>query len=523
MPQLTHDGNYFLLKLDSLDTKPLATGGFRWSEGSSAWFTSDPKVAVKFRQYADDSSARILDRIFLLDIPWQWALPKIPDGLTPYPYQISSVFFALRINRCYLALDPGLGKTIVAALIMASLRTRCVYICPPFLIRDAEAKFKAWAPQLRVFLNRKGRAFPDDYDVMIIPDSMIAREGMHQDVKQWVEGYPHAALFIDEAHRYSNGEAKRTKALLGFYPRASRPVPGLVDLFYRVKYLSGTPIRNRPMELYPILSKSAPEAIGFKSKFDFGVRYCAGYQTRFGWDFTGVSNLEELVQRVSQKFMLRVSKGDVLDLPPKIEDVFIISEDMPPRLAKLDSQLQSEYGAKDIVEHRIKVKAGEIDEDLHVATYRRYLGLEKVKHTAEYISTLLSQSEDEAIIVYGFHTEVIEQLKEALAEFNPIVITGEVDPDKRLDLVDQFQTKPKHRLILGNYIAMGVGFTITRATRVFFAEFSFVPGENEQAIDRAHRIGQTKTLYIQYAVYYGSLDRDILAAVLEKRKTLNAF
>lgn len=522
MPHLTFDGHYFILKIAREERRPLALGGFRWSEGSSAWYTSDPKVAVKFKDVADDSAGKKLDQVFISDIPWQWTLPKLREGLSAYPYQPPAAFFSLKKNRSYLAIDAGLGKTIVAALILASVRTRCLYLCPPFLIRDVEAKLKVWAPGLRIFLNRRGKDFPEDCDVMILPDSFIARAGIYEDVKRWLHKFDHACLLIDEAHRYNNGDSKRTKALLGFSPRAARPVPGVVDLFYRVVYMSGTPIRNRLMELYPILSKSAPETIDFMSRFDYGLRYCNGKRTPFGWDFDGSSNQDELMGKVIPRFMLRIRKDEVLELPPKIEDVFIISDDMTPRLARLDKELFSEYGVNDLIKHRIKVKAGEEKEDLHVASYRRLLGTEKVKHAIEYLTMLLSET-SESIIVFAFHTEVIELLKEGLASYRPLVITGEVDPDKRFDIVEQFQNESGRRLIIGNYIAMGIGFTMTKADRVVFVEFSYVPGENSQAIDRAHRIGQTKTLYINYMVYFGSLDQKTIEAVLEKELVLKSF
>jgi SNF2 family DNA or RNA helicase len=72
--------------------------------------------------------------------------------------------------------------------------------------------------------------------------------------------------------------------------------------------------------------------------------------------------------------------------------------------------------------------------------------------------------------------------------------------------------------VIGNYKAMGVGFTLTRATRVIFVEYSWNPAENEQAADRAHRIGQTETVFVQYMVYKDSVDKKVIERILKKRE-----
>ncbi len=76
-------------------------------------------------------------------------------------------------------------------------------------------------------------------------------------------------------------------------------------------------------------------------------------------------------------------------------------------------------------------------------------------------------------------------------------------------------------MLIGNYLAMGIGFTLTKATRGLFVEFSWVPGENEQAGDRMHRIGQTGSVHIQYMVYKNSIDKKVIEALLRKRKATN--
>ena len=286
--------------------------------------------------------------------------------------------------------------------------------------------------------------------------------------------------------------------------------------------MSGTPMPNSPIELYPVLSSAAPETINFMSRFDYARRYCAAYKKAFGWDMSGSSNEQELGRRVIAphgRFMLRIKKS-ALNLPPKIEELFIISGGMTPRLAELDSRIGAAYKSEDdLIKLRISAKAG--DEDLHMMSYRRLLGVEKVPRILPYIKSLLEEGK-ESILIFAHHNEVVSLLAEALKKFKPFVITGGTPVGKRQALVKEFQSSGlKRPLFIGNYKAMGVGYTLTKATRAIFVEYDWTPGVNDQASDRIHRIGQKSSVLVQYVVYKDSLDKRVLEGVLRKRASVN--
>jgi len=267
-----------------------------------------------------------------------------------------------------------------------------------------------------------------------------------------------------------------------------------------------------------ILSKFAPETIGYMSYFEFGKRFCAGYKGRFGWDFKGQSNMQELGARVKKDFMLRIKKSEI-DLPPKIEELFIISKDMTPRLAKMDAKIGKSYASvEDIIKAGLAVEAKK--DELHLMTYRRMLALEKVKPTAEYLEMLMHDTQ-ESILVFALHTEATIALYEAMHKFKPYIITGKTLTHERQALVNDFQSSGlKRRLFIGNIHAMGVGLTLTKANRVILMEYHFSPGVNDQASDRAHRIGQKDTVYVQYVVYKDSIDKKVLEGILKKRESM---
>jgi SWI/SNF-related matrix-associated actin-dependent regulator 1 of chromatin subfamily A len=120
------------------------------------------------------------------------------------------------------------------------------------------------------------------------------------------------------------------------------------------------------------------------------------------------------------------------------------------------------------------------------------------------------------ILIFAWHTSVIEILRKGLADYNPVVINGATPIKDRHDLVTQFQTDPNCRVFIGNIIAAGEGITLTASNHVLFAEQSWVPKDNIQAAKRAHRIGQDKPVFVRFASFAGTIDDLITRAVARK-------
>ena len=475
-PTLTFDGEAFIA---TGDPRTMRRMGFVLHDDYNEWRTKRPLVAAQLRAYADRKAENKLSRLFITHAPWLGRIP-FPPGVEPYDFQLGAARFALSRNRSYLALDPGLGKTIVAALILNSLPTAwAVYFCPPFLTLNTQNEFRKWCPE-------------SENNVLIIPDSWLV-DPLGEREETWHKiqiarsearkvGKPFIA-FIDEAHRFKNNQAQRTQSLFRI----------LDEGFDKIVFMSGTPMPNRPMELYPVLSTFAPETIHFMSERQYGMYYCDGFYDGFGYNFRGAKNVEKLAKNVRSTFMLRLKKKGVLkELPPVRTEMIIIGEKVPKRLRGLDEKLLKEHGGAPLQ----KMK-----EDSEISRYRHMLGLSKVKDALSYLKEILDENQDESILVFAEHRLVIERLTKGLSKYKPLVITGAVDKDKRQGLVDVFQKNKEHRVFIGNIKACGVGFTLTKATRVVFVEWSWTPGDNDQARDRAHRIGQTDSVLEEYLVF----------------------
>lgn len=486
--------------------------GFIWSNAEREWYTRECRVAAQLLDHCDEIAKKEISKSQIVVKPWTGGL-SIPENEKLLDFQKEAALFALSRNRSYLALDPGLGKTPIAAVIAKTLNDKypigIVYICPPFLTRNTENEFLKWAPGLPVERYTGGGSFAQ---ILIVPDSIINREQVQNDIRYSVEFRKdknvNSLLIVDEAHRFKNGTAQRTKALF----------TDIASQFDRIVYLSGTPMPNRPIELFPVLNHSAAKTIDHKNYFQYGMKYCDGFRDNYGWDFSGASNLDELREKIVGTFMLRFKKDEVLkELPPKIEDMVLLDHDLSPKLAKLDRDILKLYSPEDIMEGKIKLELE--TQELHLATYRRELGIAKIEPSLAYIKYLLEET-DEALLVFAHHKEVIGGLFLGLARYNPVVITGKTPMDERHEIVKLFQNDSARRVFIGNIQAAGTGLTLTKANRVVFVEFSWVPADNEQASDRAHRIGQKDTVFVQYLVFKNSIDRMVLETVLRKRKVI---
>lgn len=385
----------------------------------------------------------------------------------------------LSSNRAvYLALDPGLGKTIVALRLMKRFEGNRVYIVPAGLKANVEAEVKKWAVR----------------GVTIISDSQLENYWPPEVID---------VLVVDEAQRFSNPKSGRSAEMYKIAQRARKVI-----------LLSGTPAPNtRPVELWPVLRAFAPSLFG-TDFFKFAKKYCAATKTPFGWKFTGFSNQQEFKQRLYRSFMIRMRK-DRLKLPEKREGILTVGEGIPPIISKLEKKMLERFTKKDLLEGKILEEVGV--SALHVSEYLKHLGMFKLKYVYPHLDRILLDT-TEKILVFAEHKEVIEGLRVHLHQFNPIVITGSTAIKKRKPLVDAFQNDPKRRVAILNIQAGGIGWTLTQADRVLMVEFSWRDGDNTQAGDRAHRIGSVKPLLVQYVVLKDSYDAKRLGIVLNKRQ-----
>ena len=285
----------------------------------------------------------------------------------------------------------------------------------------------------------------------------------------------------------------------------------------RLLLLSGTPALSRPIELYSQIYLIDPKLFPWVT--DFGMRYCEGRKVSYGpnktgHDFSGSSNMEELKLLMMERFMIRRMKTEVLSqLPSKQRQMIILD----PSLVKSKSrEMQSQA--------RLMKNKGLSKSE------RRGLLLEWFHSTAsakgravqDYVHDLAVEN-GRKFICFAHHNTMMNDISATLDKANVhyIRIDGSTSSGQRKYLCDAFQTDDKVRVAVLSITAANAGLTLTAAHLVVFAELFWNPGILTQAEDRAHRIGQTDSVTVQYLVATGTADDELWPLIQKKLDVLN--
>lgn len=485
----------------------------KWEKSGNLYATTDFKAAARFRRWADDRAEKIFDRAFVKS----YQAPSRPLPLFLDPHQREGVEWVLTRSRSYLAHAPGAGKTcqaVVAALYCGG-QGQAVFIVPPSLTTNWEREIRLWHSKL----DEGGKAWPSiaiipesinqvftgwAAEFLIVPDSMLTRPWVLDKLTKIKKRF----VAVDEASRFKDSGAQRTRALFGGTMQGWVTSPGLVYDCKHSVLLDGSPMPNRPMELWAPTFAMSPESIDFMSQQDFGFRYCgAKMNERGNWEFKHSAHEAELQARLQHSFMHVVTE-DKLEHPERKRSMLFMTDD-----ARSPEQRTWER------RHLHAINFSDIDEDLsrgELAHFRRELGIRKAPWVANYIKDRLV-NKDESLLLFAWHRDVIDVLAKRLARFSPGVVMGGTKDAERELYFDEFQ-RGKRKLIIGNIGAMGRGHNLQRADRVVFAEFSWNDELNKQCEHRAARKGRAKELDVRcdYVVAPNSMDEPILSGVFRK-------
>lgn len=455
-----------------------------------------------------------------------------PDGLEYLPFQMAGIEYMLPRSNVLLADEMGLGKTIqVIGLINAKPDIkRVLIVCPASLKINWKNELMKWLVRPTTISVVHSLSEWLNTDIVIINYEQIQKFRKDIDKAQW------DLLVCDESHYLKNSKAQRTKVVVGHWDNDP------VKRIYPIKagqriFATGTPVLNRPKELWTTVRALDKQGLGV-DWHNFHVRYCNGYKNRFGWQIDGASNLEELQTRLRNSIMLRRKKEDVLtELPPKRRQLIMLE----PTTAGAKRALENEKALFDI-ERKMADLAREVEalsadqanqkykeavQKLHAcqsvafadtAKLRHMTALAKLTMVMDYLINVLEN--ENKIVVFGHHHDVIDGLVEGLAEYGVVSFYGRTDVAKRQKLVEQFQSDKKIRVIIGSIGAMGSGWTLTAASYVAFAELDWVPGNLNQAEDRLHRIGQKESILVQHLLLDGSFDSRMAKSVVHKQAVI---
>jgi len=544
----------------TFDEKEVAkTAKFRWNPDRREWWTDDKTKAAKLASFAVDATLKAelsslnetalearraaLEASKATDAAIQ--IPA-PAGCDYLPYQKAGISFMSKRPNTLLGDEMGLGKTIQAIGLInydPSIQTVCV-ICPATLKGNWAREMKKWL--VRPFSIGIGASQEcPATDIVIInyesvweadKDAIAYNKTVSKKQHKPTAKLRHASLMrefdllvVDECHRLKNPKAKRSEAIDKI--AAKRRV-----------YMTGTPIVNRPVELWPFLLRLDPKTWTYVNKqgevrprfYDFAKRFC-NWAPGTGAP-TGASNLGELQDILRTTILIRRLKAEVLtELPAKRRQVVELDANGATgvvtsgreRMDRLASEIDDLEAAVELA------KAGDDENVYHEAVARlkaakgiAFSELARVRHeeavallpkAIEFLKDATEDDPTHKIVVMGWHHDVLNGIADAFGDA-AVRVNGETKLADRDAAVQRFQTDPSCQVFVGSITAAGVGITLTASSHVVFVEEDWVPGNITQAEDRVHRIGQRESCLIQHLVLNGSVAVKMIKVCIAKQE-----
>lgn len=432
-----------------------------------------------------------------------WSLVRAPSSegssMSLRPYQVEGCAWAWSLaGNGLLGDEMGLGKTVqVGALLeaMRQLRRRAVIVTTSSTLYNWQAELSRWAPSWRSAAVPTAASFQKSSlgaDVLILTWDMLSR------VLDLVLAWDPDTLIADEAHYLAGGYS--TQRGRSFFAVSSRCMSTML--------MTGTPLVNRPSDLWPLLHALDP--VRFSSFGAFGERFCGPHEAviaggRKVVKYDKSSNEAELSQILSE-FQLRRLKSDVLaDLPDRLETTL-----------RVEVSAATRKGWSDLLKQIRSAKDGGDVEVANVGRCWHEAGRDKVKIAAEHISDLIEAGEG-PVIALVYHSDVLRELVEALvsAGRTAFFIDGSTSPQDRSRLVGLFQSGQAD-VIVGS-TALKEGVTLTRARHVVQVEYWWTEAAMDQGASRAHRFGQKRDVQVSFIHGVGSIDDHIKRIVRGKR------
>lgn len=442
------------------------------------------------------------------------------DGKKLYQHQEEGVKFLLSRNGCILADDMGLGKSIQS--IIAALESGCKNI---LIVSPSSAKIN-WEREINTFCDDTtiidGKKFSKakftiiNFDILknfhTLYDSRLHKPEPEQiQLNRELANANYDCCIIDEAHYLKNNDSIRGKIMVELAVKHNIP---------KVWLLTGTPVANRPMDFFNLLKIiKSPIAENWKH---YATRYCDARQffrtlkngqKRQIWLTDGASNLEELAAK-TKNIILRRLKTEVLDMPDKV--ITPMHHKLSPKGWKEYEALWEEYLEKRTLEGK---KNGSLQKDLvELVLLRQFIAAEAIPHTIEMVENAIEMGRK--VIIFTSFTEELEILA---AHFGKIAVkhNGPMTNNQKQKSVDAFQNNSKVKIFIGNIASAGVAITLTEATVVIFNSFSWVPGANEQAEDRAFRIGQKNDVNVYYQIFDDTISTRMWNMVQSKKDIIS--
>jgi SNF2 family DNA or RNA helicase len=411
----------------------------------------------------------------------------------PFPYQLDGIAFLFPRYAAVLADEMGLGKTMQAIstirLLLCSGQARSVLlVCPKPLVSNWLREFRVWAPEIPIVaiegnagkreLAWRSPEIPvkvANYELLMRDKEIVLESGLHFDL-----------VTLDEAQRIKNRNST-TAEIVRAIPRT------------RSWALTGTPVENSPDDLVGIFDYLSP-----------------------GYLKVGMP-MPEMAKR-SRDYILRRTKEMVMD-------------DMPPKLYR-DAELDltpEQWSTYESAEQEGVIHLEELQQQLTiqhvfelVLRLKQICNFDPVTGSSAKLERLVADMEEVAAsgkkaIVFSQWVGSVEKMRPALERFNPLEYHGKIPHKKRETVIEEFKNDPKRSVILMSYGAGSVGLNLQFCEYVFLFDRWWNPAIEDQAINRAHRIGAKGAVTVTRMLAMNTIEQRIASVLDEKREMFNTL
>ncbi len=463
---------------------PMATG--QQEAGSAA-----PARRSKTRIKPPGDVIKLEDRLFyLLQPPLENLLSDrtMEFPFEPFSFQYAGIAFLFPRHSAILADEMGLGKTMqsistIRMLLRAGYIRNVLLICPKPLVTNWQREFKTWAPEVTVSVikgNQYQRAWHWKHETSMV--KVANYELLTRDQNHVVDrDEPFDLVILDEAQRVKN-KSNSTSQIVHRIPRR------------RSWALTGTPIENGIEDLVGICEFAAKGA-------------------------------------VTSEMTPREVKASVRDLIlRRTKD--LVMKDMPPRLTRdaelpLSPEQQITY---DAAENNGVMRLNEMGDELDikhvfelVLRLKQICNVDPATGASSKIERLRADLEEVAAsgqkaIVFSQWVDTLKTISRQIPEYNPLEYHGRIPNGQRDPILTEFKDNPDRHVLLMSYGAGAVGLNLQFCRYVFLFDRWWNPAIEDQAINRAHRIGAAGSVTITRMIMAGTIEQRIHEILEEKRE-----